>query len=110
MNAPKVLIRHAASKSSGLDAEGRREKRPRVRAAGLKNDCPRRPRTSPQNSRARRWSWQPCPVRLGAGAKRGNHGRGKVDRGLSLGALLADKAYDAEPFRDLLKSKGVEPV
>jgi transposase len=27
---------------------------------------------------------------------------------LSLGALLADKAYDADHFRDYLKSKGVE--
>jgi len=34
----------------------------------------------------------------------------KLIEGLSLGALLADKAYDADHFRALLKSKGVEPV
>jgi transposase len=37
-------------------------------------------------------------------------GAEKSIEGYLLGALLADKAYDAEPFRDLLKSKGVEPV
>jgi transposase len=37
-------------------------------------------------------------------------GAEKPIEGLSLGALLADKTYDAEPFRDMLKSKGIEPV
>jgi transposase len=37
-------------------------------------------------------------------------GAEKLIEGLSLGALLADKAYDAGQFRDLLKSKGIEPV
>ena len=37
-------------------------------------------------------------------------GAAKLIEGLSFGALLADKAYDADHFRDLLKSKGIEPV
>ena len=37
-------------------------------------------------------------------------GAKKLIEGLPLGALLADKAYDADHFRDLLKSKGVEAV
>jgi transposase len=37
-------------------------------------------------------------------------GAEKLIEGLPLGALLADKAYDADHFRDLLKSKGVEAV
>jgi transposase len=37
-------------------------------------------------------------------------GAPKLIEGLSLGALLADKAYDADAFRDLLKSKGIVPV
>ena len=37
-------------------------------------------------------------------------GAKKLIEGLSLGALLADKAYDADHFRDHLKSKGVEAV
>src|SRR5450631_3689685 len=37
-------------------------------------------------------------------------GAEKPIEGLSPGALLADKAYVAEPFRDMLKSKGIEPV
>ena len=37
-------------------------------------------------------------------------GAEKLIEGLSLGALLADKAYDADQFRDLLKSKGIKPV
>jgi transposase len=37
-------------------------------------------------------------------------GAEKLIEGLSLGALLADKAYDADQFRDLLKSKGIQPV
>jgi transposase len=37
-------------------------------------------------------------------------GAKKLIERLPLGALLADKAYDADHFRDLLKSKGVEAV
>jgi transposase len=37
-------------------------------------------------------------------------GAAKLIEGLSFGALLADKAYDADHFRDLLKSKGIVPV
>ena len=37
-------------------------------------------------------------------------GAEKLIEGLSFGALLADKAYDADHFRVLLKSKGIEPV
>jgi transposase len=37
-------------------------------------------------------------------------GARKLIEGLSLGALLADKAYDADHFRDHLKSNGVEAV
>jgi transposase len=37
-------------------------------------------------------------------------GAKKLIEGLSLGALLADKAYDADHFRALLQSKGIEPV
>jgi transposase len=34
----------------------------------------------------------------------------KLIEGPPLGTLLPDKAYDADHLRDLLKSKGVEPV
>jgi transposase len=37
-------------------------------------------------------------------------GAEKLIEGLSLGALLADKAYDSDKFRELLKSKGIEAV
>jgi transposase len=37
-------------------------------------------------------------------------GAQKLIEGLSLGALLADKAYDADSFRAYLKSKGIEAV
>ena len=37
-------------------------------------------------------------------------GARKLIEGLPLGALLADKAYDADHFRDSLKSNGVEAV
>ena len=63
-----------------------------------------------QNPRACRRSGQPCAVRADAGQRGEITGAEKLIEGLPLGALLADKAYDADHFRDLLKSKGVEAV
>jgi len=37
-------------------------------------------------------------------------GAEKLIEGLSLGALLADKAYDSDKFRELLKSKEIEAI